>query len=74
MPEDRCYRTFRFGPPRMTPLVGDWNASRWDGVGYYDRGTGTFYLRYGLSNGRPSVTVRFGPTGMVPLTGQWFSY
>jgi surface antigen len=62
---------FRFGPPGMVPLAGQWTGRGADGIGYYDPRTGSFHLRDKLSSGRANYTFTFGPPGMVPLVGNW---
>ena len=69
-----AWASFRFGPPHMIPVVGNWTGvGRQDGVGYYNPRTGTFYLRDRLDAGAaPTRSIRFGPRHMIPLTGEWF--
>jgi hypothetical protein len=62
-------RTFVFGAPGDTPVVGDW-----DGDGAQTPGTfreGTWLLSNVLdANGAP-LTFRFGRTGDLPVVGDW---
>jgi surface antigen len=63
--------SFRFGPPGMIPLAGQWTGRSADGIGYYDPRTGTFHLRDKLGDGPANYSFAFGPPGMIPLVGNW---
>ncbi len=62
---------FRFGPPHMIPLAGDWNGDRKDGVAYYNPRTGLFACATLCGTERPRRQFRFGPPHMIPLAGNW---
>jgi hypothetical protein len=62
-------RTFVFGAPGDTPVVGDW-----DGDGAQTPGTfraGTWSLRNVLGEGAPELSFRFGEDGDLPVVGDW---
>jgi hypothetical protein len=60
------------GSPDWLPLTGDWDGDGLSGVGWYDPGSSTFYLRNALT-GRGGVdhTVTFNEPGQFPLVGDW---
>ena len=55
--------SFRFGPPHMIPIAGNWSSiGRHDGIGYYNPWAGTFHLReQGQQGPAPAGVIRFGP-------------
>jgi hypothetical protein len=53
-------------------VVGDWNGSGKDGIGVFDPGTGTWYLRNEANAGPPDAGVfRYGGAGWKPVAGDW---
>lgn len=60
-----------FGPPNLTPFMGNWTGSATDSIGVYDPGTGTFFLKNAIGNGPADTTVQFGPPHWTPLVGDW---
>ena len=60
---------FTFGGPNMIPLVGDWDGNGTEGIGVYEPGSGTFFLKQVANDiGDADTTVQFGPSGLTPIS------
>ncbi len=69
--EDGTVRSFFFGDPGDTPLVGDWDCDGVDTPGQFRRSTGLVYLRNSNTPGPADVQFFFGNPGDVPLAGDF---
>jgi len=65
--------TVSFGPPNVTPLVGDWNGDGIDTIGVFDPVNSVFFLKNAAAPGAADLFVAFGPpnSGWIPITGDW---
>ena len=76
-PDNSQYtQVVNFGPQNanLIGLVGDWNKSGSDGVGYYDPSTSTFNLKYQAISGPADLSISFnaGLSGKLkPVVGDW---
>ena len=62
--------SFRFGPPHMIPLAGNWSGvDRHDGIGYYNPWTGTFHLRNRATQGPRQRGDQVRPAAHDPARG-----
>ena len=72
---DGSVRTFWFGSPGDTPLVGDWNGDGVDTPGLYRQSSGQAFLLQSIPNNGAAVvadlTFWFGIVGDVPIAGDW---
>jgi hypothetical protein len=63
---------FQYGAPGWLPVAGDWNHTGHAGVGVFDPGTATWYLRNEVSAGAPDAGVfPYGGAGWRPVVGDW---
>jgi hypothetical protein len=52
--------------------LGNWSGSGHDGIGAFDPGSATWFLRNERSSGAPDPGVfSFGASGWIPLVGDW---
>jgi hypothetical protein len=82
-PNDHGYAdiVFNYGArhSKMLPVIGDWDGSGRDGIGLYNQGTSTFYLRettqlQGSSDhGYADVVFNYGAPHqkLLPIAGDW---
>jgi uncharacterized protein YutD len=73
---------FACGDPSLTtghddgnwaPLVGDWDGTHGDSIGFFDPANSIFMLRNSLTTGAADVTFGYGSAGAGwhPLVGTW---
>ncbi|HVT99555.1 MAG TPA: VCBS repeat-containing protein [Acidobacteriaceae bacterium] len=62
-------KTFVYGNPNDTPLVGDWNGDGVETQGVWRQGQ--WLLSNTLGNGTADVTFSFGGTTDLPVVGDW---
>jgi hypothetical protein len=63
-------KSYSFGAPGFTPIIGDWNGNGKDKIGVYM--DGAWYLDY-LGNGTWTANTKvysFGAPGFTPLVGK----
>ena len=62
-------RAIRFGSPKMTPVVGDWNGDGATSLGLYQPSDGSFFLTDKLEPGDASMVFTFGVANMRHIVG-----